>query len=1158
MQVAKKTTTKRQDPIQAAAKPVKDKPDQKNNGHHNIQFSRKISSPEDPAEKEAEHTAKKIMRMSAPSIAPSFVNQEDKPIARIPQIARLSRQAGEKFMARRSNPDEDRIKRQAEQKQEPDILRQEEKEDDKAPVLQSGEQETLLQRQVEGAPDVADNVSADIRGSMSTGEPLPLSVRRFMEPRFNADFSRVRIHTDTQAQRLNRQVNAKAFTVGNHIFFGRNQFQPENEDGKELIAHELTHTLQQEGSVQRQSDAPQVKQRTGSQLSRLGISDALDYFADRAYHIPGYRMFTVILGVNPINMQRVERSAANILRAVIEFMPGGHLISQALDRHGIVDRVASWVMQQINTLQLTGSVIRDALYEFLDSLSWRDIFRLGSVWERAKRIFTRPINAILNLVRGLVGGILRIIKEVILRPLAQMASRTRGWDLLTAVLGFNPITGDPVPRNAETLIGGFMKLIGQEEVWNNIKRANAVARAWAWFQGAISGLLGFVRSIPSLFLNALRALQIQDLLDIPRAFLRVGRVFAGFIGRFIRWAGSKVMRLLRIIFDVVAPGIMPYIRRAAGAFSTIIRNPVRFVRNLVRAATLGFRRFATNFVGHLRGSLINWLTGAMSGAGVYIPQAFTLREILKFILSVLGLTWQNIRVKLVRVIGETAVRAMESGFELIRTLITEGPAAAWRQIVEGIGNLRDMVMEQIISFVRSRIVTVAITRLLSMLSPAGAFIQAIIATYNTIMFFVERLRTIMQVAMSFLNSIAAIAIGRIVPAATRVENTLAGMLTLVISFLARIAGLGRVSDAISNIINRVRRPIDRGLDRIVAWIVQQARRLGRFIAQAGVPQDPRERIRLAARASIAAARRLQGRLSVRLLSPLLNAIRVRYGLRSIEPFIQNGTWWVRIINSPETLTDTGVASNQENNAEIPDRVQILDSNGRVMITNYSRSSRTGIFQNALFSGNVTLNKLKHDPQEGQQGEQTIDTETSADLNYTISAANNKGWDVTVSNFQAVDRKDPDESETYSRTREAFPAVMRNWWETESNDPRINQLHSIGLIDVNEEGLLRGASKWRYLYSILSEAEQNLLADKAVNKANMTELLSKLPVQRRDELKQRWKQRWAGSTQIHHIKPINFGGGNENFIPLKAAKHVGADGVHPKFWTPLKRFLMRLR
>jgi hypothetical protein len=387
-----------------------------------------------------------------------------------------------------------------------------------------------------------------------------------------------------------------------------------------------------------------------------------------------------------------------------------------------------------------------------------------------------------------------------------------------------------VRRDADTLIGGFMKLIGQAEVWENIKRGNAVARAWAWFQGALAGVVGFVRQVPTLFLDALRALEIADLVLLPRAFARVGRVFAGFAGQFFSWAGQQVLSLLQIVFEVVAPRAVPYVRRAAGAFRAIIQDPIGFVGKLVRAGIQGFRQFAANFLTHLRRALIGWLTGALRGASVYIPQGLHLREILKFVLSVLGLTWHNVRGKLVRAVGETAVVVLERRFDLVVTLVQEGPAAAWERIVESVGNLRDMVIEQVMSFVRTNIVQAAVIRLVSSLNPAGAFIQAIIAIYNTVMFFVERLQQIGEVAMSFIDSIAAIASGAIGAAASRVEQTMAGLLTLVISFLARLVGLGNVAQTVTSFVNRVRQPIDRALDRVVEWIVTQARRLGRLIA----------------------------------------------------------------------------------------------------------------------------------------------------------------------------------------------------------------------------------------------------------------------------------------------------------------------------------------
>lgn len=689
----------------------------------------------------------------------------------------------------------------------------------------------------------------------SGGQALAVSVRRDMEPRFNADFSGVRIHADEAAAVKSRALNAAAFTIGNQIFFARGAYQPESSEGRELLAHELAHTIQQGAAPQlpvpaqgaapgatpgavpgaNQRPAPaqiqrsldtRVSERTAPSIQRLGISDAIAYFADKANFIPGFRMLTLILGFNPITGQGVDRNAGNILRAVIELLPGGALITQALDNHGIVDRVANWAQQQLASLASIGQSIRQAVRNFVDGLSWRDIFSLGSLWDRAVRLVTEPVNQVLSFVRGLVGGIITLIKDAILRPIARLAQGTRGYELLCAVLGFDPVTGDAVPRTPATLIGGFMKLIGREDIWENIQRGNAIPRAMAWFQGAMAGLMGFVQRIPQLFIQAFTSLELADIVLLPRAFMRIAGVFGSFIGQFIGWAGETVWNLLEIIFAVVAPGVLVYLKRAAGALRTILNNPIGFIGNLVRAGVTGLQQFATRFMTHLRAAIIGWLTGALSGAGVYIPQALSFVEILKFVTSVLGLTWQAIREKLVKATSETAVRAMEMGVDIVVALVTGGPAAAWGQLMETLGNLREMVMEQIISFVSRNIVEAAIVKLVSMLNPAGAFIQAIIAIYNTIMFFIERMKQIAQVAAAVIDSIAAIASGAIGAAANKVESTLAGLLTLAISFLARLMGLGRISDAIRDVVERIRAPINRALDRVVLWIVNMARRLG--------------------------------------------------------------------------------------------------------------------------------------------------------------------------------------------------------------------------------------------------------------------------------------------------------------------------------------------
>src|SRR5262249_45092340 len=287
---------------------------------------------------------------------------------------------------------------------------------------------------------------------------------------------------------------------------------------------------------------------------------------------------------------------------------------------------------------------------------------------------------------------------------------------------------------------------GEEEVWENIKKANALARAWAWFQGAVEAVTGFVHEFPHLFVQVLQSLTLEDVINLPAGFAKVVGACGDLVGRFIKWASDAVWNLLQIIFEAVAPGVIPYIKKVGAAFKTILKNPIGFVGNLVQAGKLGFLQFAENIGAHLKASLIEWLTGSLEG--VYIPKALEIREIIKFVLSVLGLTWQNIRQKLVKVVGEPVMKAMETGFDIVVTLVTEGPAAAWEKIKEQLSDLKDMVMGAITNFVIETVVKKAVAKVVSLLVPGGAFIQAIVTIYDTIMVFIDKLKKIIQVAIA--------------------------------------------------------------------------------------------------------------------------------------------------------------------------------------------------------------------------------------------------------------------------------------------------------------------------------------------------------------------------------------------------------------------------
>lgn len=96
-------------------------------------------------------------------------------------------------------------------------------------------------------PQVTPPVESGINSLKGSGHPLPESTRAFFEPRFGTDFSHVRVHTGNTAAQTAQSINAKAYTTGNNIAFNRGQYAPESEPGKRLLAHELTHVVQQKG-----------------------------------------------------------------------------------------------------------------------------------------------------------------------------------------------------------------------------------------------------------------------------------------------------------------------------------------------------------------------------------------------------------------------------------------------------------------------------------------------------------------------------------------------------------------------------------------------------------------------------------------------------------------------------------------------------------------------------------------------------------------------------------------------------------------------------------------------------------------------------------------------------------------------------------------------
>lgn len=196
-----------------------------------LQPKLKIGAPDDKYEQEADRVADQVMRMSDTQGAQRVEGRPDQPM----QIQRMCTECEEEKVLRQPIEEEDEKIRG--KLTDGYVQRQEEEEEER---IQAKQQPGQTQR-------ISSNVGFRINSLKQRGQPLAPDIRNFFEPRFGQDFSRVRVHRDGNAHQLSSDMHARAFTLGDHLVFGEGEYQPGSESGKRLLAHELTHVVQQTG-----------------------------------------------------------------------------------------------------------------------------------------------------------------------------------------------------------------------------------------------------------------------------------------------------------------------------------------------------------------------------------------------------------------------------------------------------------------------------------------------------------------------------------------------------------------------------------------------------------------------------------------------------------------------------------------------------------------------------------------------------------------------------------------------------------------------------------------------------------------------------------------------------------------------------------------------
>ncbi|MEI7830106.1 MAG: hypothetical protein WCI31_10065 [Prolixibacteraceae bacterium] len=420
-------------------------------------------------------------------------------------------------------------------------------------------------------------------------------------------------------------------------------------------------------------------------------------------------------------------------------------------------------------------------------LGMKDLPEVKAIFDRSRAIFVASINKLITTITAANKSVISECKLVLANAKKEIA-------VYVSKLG--PGLKDIGKKAAEEMNGklaGLDSFIGQKEQELQQKLAQKQ-------EAAIKAIDDKIEKMKEAMSGALA---------------KIGNLLLLAAKKFFTWALKQAGYTMAVIEGVLNKG--------ASVLKSIFTQPIQFAKNVIHAAITGFKNFGINFLKHLKNSLFEWLTGTLEG--LVLPQVWDLKGIVGLALQMIGITYQNIRRHMVNVMGETVVSSVEKSFALVKTLITEGPMAAWEQLKEMAGEMQQAFIEAVKDFLKVKIIEQAIQWVVSLFVPGAGIVKAIIAIYDTIMFFVQKAKQIIQMVGSFLSSVGEIAAGNIGAAADALENGLARGLTVVISFLAQLLHLNGITNKIKGVIQKIRSKVDNVIDKVVKWIADKAKML---------------------------------------------------------------------------------------------------------------------------------------------------------------------------------------------------------------------------------------------------------------------------------------------------------------------------------------------
>jgi hypothetical protein len=539
-----------------------------------------------------------------------------------------------------------------------------------------------------------------------------------------------------------------------------------------------------------------------------------------------------IIKYDPLRDEAVNATTVEILEDFL-ILIGKQTELEQMREKGTLQKTADWLDTQVGTFTSLLGELRGLITAAWDAIQPSNLANIADNLSALADQAGGFLQRVWDFASSVALKVLELVKESLLAYLSSQAATVRGYSLIKVIIGRDPFTNETVERSVPNLIRGFMSLMdGGEEQYAQMVGTGAIARIAGEVEAAVATLNMTPEAIIQLFTDLWNSFTIDDLIHPLDAFTRIIEKFGEPIGRLIAFVAEiirivimAILEIMKFPFDLIGN----IITRAMEAIEDIKKDPIGFLKNILRAIKQGFVQFFDNIVTHLISGVTGWLMSELKDANIPVLTDFSLKGVISWVLEVLGISMEKIWEKLAAHprIGPARVariRSMINTLEGIWTFIKDvqerGIAAIWDKIQEQLSNLWNTVLDAVKNFIMERIVNRVTARLLSMLDPTGimAVINGAIALYSAIQSFIKYLREMLEVVNSFVNGVADIAKGNVATAANYLENTMGQAMPIVIGFLANQVGLSGIGARVGEMIVSVRQMVDEAL----TWLVNQA------------------------------------------------------------------------------------------------------------------------------------------------------------------------------------------------------------------------------------------------------------------------------------------------------------------------------------------------